>query len=228
MRGRRVRVERGRAVARPARGRSGRGIHPTSSSQVGRMTLGRAALAGVLGTAANIGSNASRCFAPLATQAVKGVDREGRGHPFAHLAVSSRGVVHPVTLTAIPSTPRKGPWGERMNGGSARGRSVIALGESRPLRGRRGREGRERAQCARSARVVSGEGIVPAPASQVGRENPGLAALAGVLGTTANIGWNASRCFAPLATLAVKGVARERRGHRFARLRRALAASFTR
>ena len=104
MRGRRVRVERGRAVARPARGRSGRGIHPTSSSQVGRMTLGRAALAGVLGTAANIGSNASRCFAPLATQAVKGVDREGRGHPFAHLAVSSRGVVHPETLAEIPTS----------------------------------------------------------------------------------------------------------------------------
>jgi len=137
---------------------------------------------------------------------------------FARLTPRSRGVVHPETLAAIPSTPRKRPWGERMNGGSARGRSVIALGESRPLRGRRGREGRERAQCARSARVVSGEGIVPAPASQVGRENPGLAALAGVLGTTANIGWNASRCFAPLATLAVKGVDRERRGHPFARL----------
>ena len=89
-----------------------------------------------------------------------------------------------------------------MNGRAARGVSVVALAKSRPLRGRRGRKRRERAQCARSARVAPGKGIVPAPASQVGRENPGLAALAGVLGTTANIGWNASRCSAPLATQA--------------------------
>jgi len=49
-----------------------------------------------------------------------------------------------------------------------------------------------------------------------------------LVGTTHNIGWNASRCCAPLATQAVKGVAREGRGHAFAVLRPALGASFTR
>ena len=174
MRGRRVRVERGRAVARPARGRSGRGIHPTSSSQVGRMTLGRAALAGVLGTAANIGSNASRCFAPLATQAVKGVDREGRGHPFAHLAVSSRGVVHPETLTAIPSPrQRNRQWGstDERKAPPAR-RTVTRLGRSAAGAAVRVRERSERAAHAPHA-VRSGEGIVPPRCAGGAREAGG-------------------------------------------------------
>ena len=71
------------------------------AARVGRERPEVAAFAGGLGTAANIGWNASRCFAPLATLAVKGVDRERRGHPFAELSLGSRGVVHPETLCAM-------------------------------------------------------------------------------------------------------------------------------
>ena len=73
----------------------------------------------------------------------------------------------------------------------------------------------------RGAGMEQGHGRGRAASLRGGRRR-GLAA------PSANIGSNASRCFAPLATLAVKGVDRERRGHPFARLRRALGASFTR
>src|SRR3970040_1685466 len=70
------------------------------------------------------------------------------------------------------------------------------------------------------------KGLAPPPPR--GPRGIGGVEVAALPGTSANIGSNASRCFAPLATLAVKGVDREGRGHAFARLRRALGASFTR